>query len=191
MMFPIDQKDFRKECDNLAELVLSFVIILQSISPWLNSQEKEQLKKYYSNYIRDLFPGRTNTVVHAAAQNRMMTGFKQFFTSYKDIKLILKLRADPNAIDEDCRTPLHILAQMQYTCLVEEVHLFKFLLKTASNLHIADGNGDTVLNVLKSRCIAHHPYFKSLVNVVFPLCCLCPAILHGIPFNVERLSLRF
>jgi hypothetical protein len=28
MMSPIDQKDFRKECDNLAELVLSFVIIL-------------------------------------------------------------------------------------------------------------------------------------------------------------------
>jgi hypothetical protein len=28
MMYPIDQKDFCKECDNLAELVLSFVIIL-------------------------------------------------------------------------------------------------------------------------------------------------------------------
>jgi len=149
------------------------------------------LKKYYSNYIRDLFPGRTNTVLHAAAQNRMMTGFKRFFTILKDIKLILKLRADPNAIDEDCRTPLHILAQIQYTCLVEEVHLFKYLLKAGSNLHIADGNGDTVLNVLKSRCIAH-PYFKSLANVVFPLCCLCTqVILHGIPFDVEQLPLRF
>jgi hypothetical protein len=120
----------------------------------------------------------------------------------KLVRLVLKLGADPNAIDECGLAPLHRLAAMK-ECLPDVLPVFQALVDAGGHLDMANFDGDTVLDVVK-QSLQHikdssevedyspPPYYASLLKKVFPLSCLCARVIreHGIPFDGGRLPLR-
>jgi hypothetical protein len=177
-----------------ALFVYNFLLVFNSISPQMTNEEKQKLEEYYSSYIRQLFTERTATVLNVALT---FYSFYQGKHLYLDtLKQILQLGADPNAIDEKGRSPLHILADKQTYCMDEYEPMFQILLDAGSHLDMATDDGDTVVSIMKTNAIecqrlglVVHPYYKSLINTVFPLTCYAARVIrrHGIPFDEDRL----
>jgi hypothetical protein len=72
---------------------------------------------YFTICIENFSPERTNTVLHAAIVD--------FKTKLQSIQLILELRAYLNDMDEEGRTPLHILDAKGRFFSKRSVRLFK------------------------------------------------------------------
>ena len=109
------------------------------------------------------------------------------------IQRLLQFGADPNAIDENGRNPLHFLAKWtQFNDMDESVPFFQVLLDAGAHLDVATDDGKTVLCILKENFEGKvHPYFESLINSALPLSCYCVRVIrrHGVPFE-DRLSPR-
>jgi hypothetical protein len=193
MLSSIQFQNFYLRPFDLGELVWRLLCILELISPRLTDKEKQKLEEYFSIYIKTLFPERTTTVLHAAAQV-MSKGYLFLFNLtnlHHPVQLILKLGGDPNAIDKNGRTPLHFLTG---NFLEEDVPIFKALLKAGGHLDMAADSGETYISILKEnlkRYVAH-PYFVSLINTVYPLSCYCARVIrrHGIRFDEDRLPIH-
>jgi hypothetical protein len=184
--------------DSFAEIIWDLVFVMESMSPYLNNEDKQHLEKYYSNYIRNYFSDRTTSVLHAGVQVFLDRDFP--YTEYlKTIKLTIKLGADPNAIDEKGRTPLHILAGIERIDSDEYMPVFQAIVAAGAHLDMAEDNGDTVLDIVKrngkiykDKGVAAEAYFSSLINTVFKLSCYCARVIrrHRIPFDEDRLPLH-
>lgn len=99
------------------DIVYRFVIVFWFISYQLKNQEQQQLEWYFTVCIENFSPDRTTTVLHAAIVD--------YKTKLQSIQLILELRADLNAMDEEGRTPLHMLAAEGRFFSKRSVRLFK------------------------------------------------------------------
>ncbi len=172
----------------LMRVVYRLVFILDSISSRITSQEKQILETFYYEYFRD-FPERTTTVLHKAVSSFCYHSTNQH--TLQTIQRILKFGADPNASDEFGQTPLHHLAD-RIKCTDEDQSVFQTLLDAGGHLDAADDNGKTIICILKTKLVGkENPYFKSLINSVFPLTCYCARVIrrHGVPFE-DRLPPR-
>jgi hypothetical protein len=179
---------FDHRCFSFAEIIFHFLYVLDEISPEMSNQEKKNLEEYYSNLIRNFFAHQTSTVLHI-----ILDSFWFFDFNVDTIPWLLKLGADPNAVDEKGQTPLHILAG-DGSLLLEEffVPYFRALVDADAHLHSANDDGETVISILKENLLSikesgriAQPYFESLVNTVFPLRSFCAQVIrrNAIPFN--------
>jgi hypothetical protein len=197
------------------------------ISSQITDQEKHQLEEQFSYFIRNFFPERTTTVLHVAAEKVKNRSFLlrigedvnkiiKLKPIHSQIKLILQLGADVNAIDHiggtplhhlafNCetidrngRTPLHILARTSENHLENFLLAFQTLVDAGAHLYLAADDGETVISILKKNLMEYEelgeivdPYFESLINDVFPLTWLCARVIrrHRIPFE-DRLPPR-
>jgi hypothetical protein len=165
---------------SFAEIVFRFLVVLDEISPQMSNQEKQKLEEYYSNFIQNFFAHRTSTVLH----------LRYFPVNHN---LFLKLGADPNAVDENGQTPLHIRAGDRYFLKNERlVTFFRALVDADAHLDTANDDGETVISILKENLLSlkqsgeiAQPYFDALANTVFPLKCYCARVIrrHGISIN--------
>jgi hypothetical protein len=179
------------ECfSNFAELVMHFLVVEKTISPMLPIQHSHTLKSIYSKFIRLWFPTRTTSVLHAAVQDPF---------NNETVKLIIELGADPNAIDQNGRTPLHLMADNDDIKWELNMSMFKTLVDTGTYLDMAANDGKTVLDVLKrnvERVTAEDksisPYLHSVSRTVFPLSCYCAQVIgrKGIRYDGNRLPLH-
>ncbi len=136
------------------------------IPPQPNNQDKQQTEEHLSDYIRNYFAEREYTALHVAIVGKMTE-------TLEPLKLIIKLGADPNAIDEKCRTPLHRLARRKRAYLDVNLPMFQALVDAGTHLDMGSDNGDTVLDILKRNLkrkidigVAAKSYFNSLINQV-------------------------
>jgi hypothetical protein len=174
-----------------------FLFLLNYISPRLTNEEKQKLEEPYSHFIRDFSPERTTTVLHVAVLGREKNLATENYEVLQTLQLILKLGADPNAIDEKGQTPLHILAGLKRLHLEVYMLAFKELVDAESHLDSAADDGETVLSILKKTLMEYgddyvHPYFVSLINTVHPLSCYAARVIrrHGIPFDGDRIPVH-
>ncbi|EFX79961.1 hypothetical protein DAPPUDRAFT_103800 [Daphnia pulex] len=75
-----------------ADIIYDLVFLLACIPPQQNNQDKQQAEENFSSYIRNYFAERKCTVLHVAVTGEMTENIEL-------IKLLIKLRTDPNAID--------------------------------------------------------------------------------------------
>jgi hypothetical protein len=176
---------------SFADIVFRFLVVLDEISPQISTQEKQKLEEYYSNFIQNFCAHRTSTVLHIIQEP--LLSYSEFDINVNTIQWLLKLGADPNAVDEKGQTPLHIWARERYF-LTEEwfVPMFRALVDADTHLDTANDEGETVISILKENLLSlkqhgkiAQPYFESLANTVFPLKCYCARVIrrHGIPIN--------
>ena len=163
----------------------------------LTNQEEEELEKYFSYFIQNLFPERTTTPLHVAAL--VDCGYITEFHHESDITLeilcetvkrMLKLGADPNAIDERGETPLHVELAI-FGVLPRFMPTFLALVNAGGHLDMANDEGETVISMLKKNVMEYNrydefvdPYFESLI-VVFPLSYYAARVIlqNGIPYD--------
>jgi hypothetical protein len=176
----------------IGEIVYDFLFVMDRISPQLTDKDQLNLGKCYYNYIRYATTERKTTVLHVAVGVNLSEENFNLTT----IELILKLGADPNAIDEHGQTALHILAEREELFFLHEyVHVFQALVDAGTHLDTATRNGETVLSLLKKnvmrskQTVIIHPYYESLLNTVLPLSCLAARVIrrHGIRFDEDRI----
>jgi hypothetical protein len=156
------------------------------------NQDQLNLEKCYYDYIRYTTTERKTTVLHLAVWGNLSD--EKFHPT--TIELILKLGADPNAVDEDGLTALHLLADKgELLLLPVYVDVFQALVNAGTHLDTAADNGETVLSLLKKNVMRFkqvvfiHPYYESLLNTPFPLSCLAARVIrrHGIRFDEDRI----
>ncbi len=166
------------------------MVVLESHPHRLTNLEKQHLEECYSYFIRDLFSERTTSVLHVAVRDPF---------ELKRVKLILILGGDPNAIDQNGRTPLHILAGVEDIHWSKNVSIFQTPVDAGTHLDMAADNGDTVISVLKRNLVrvnesgfTVNPYYNMVSGTVFPLCCYCARVIgqHGIRYDEDRLPLH-
>ena len=184
-----------------AELVLRFLYIVDSVSSQMTKEEQQKLEEYYTSYIHRFFPEGTTTVLHVAVQNTIWSpSINRFLqASTNTIKLILKLGADPNAVDMYGHTPLHLLTEQEKCNLIKKSPIYQVLMDAGSHLDIARKNGDTVPSMLKEYVkfyrpsyyrrsyLIVHPFFESLMNAIFPLSCYCARVIRRLGILFDRL----
>nr|CAH0101887.1 unnamed protein product [Daphnia galeata] len=178
--------------------VCYYLFFLNQISPQLSNEEKQKLEEHYSQFIRNFSPERTTTVLHLVFKGKSILQINtENYEVLQTLKLVLKLGADPKAIDEMGRTPLHILAGLKKLHLEEYMLAFKELVDAESHLDSAADDGETVLSILKKTLKKYrnnyvHPYFVSLINTVHPLSCYAARVIrrHGIPFDGDRIPVH-
>jgi hypothetical protein len=173
------------------------IFLLNKISPRLTNEEKQKLEERYSHFIRNFSPERTTTVLHLAVLGRERNLVTENYEVLQTLQLMLKLGADPKAIDEKGRTPLHLLAGLKRLHLEEYMLAFKELVNAECHLDSAADDGETVLSILKKTLTEYgddyvHPYFVSLINTVLPLSCYAARVIrrHGIPFDEDRIPVH-
>ena len=181
---------------SFADVVFRFLLVLDEISPRISNQEKKKLEEYYSNFIQNFFAHRTSTVLHVILEldeSSYMANNRRTWINVNTIHWLLKLGADPNAVDEKGQTPLHIWAGERHL-LKEEwfVPMFRALVDADTHLDTANDDGETVISILKENLLSlkqsgeiAQPYFDALANTVFPLKCYCARVIRrqGIPIN--------
>ena len=107
------------------------------------------LEKCYHDYIRYATTEHKTTVLHIAMW-AMILSHEDFHLN--TIELILRLGADPNALDEDGLTALPLLADIEEILFLHEyVHVFQALLNAGTPLDTVADNGETVLSLLKKN----------------------------------------
>ena len=193
--FSIIPKLLPKNADlpRIEEIVYHFLYVLDHISPQMADQDQLNLEKCYYDYIRYATTERKTTVLHLAVWAMILSEDDFHLTT---IELILKLGADPNAVDEDGLTALHLLADKKELLLLHKyVDVFQALVNAGTHLDTAADNGETVLSLLKKNVMRFkqvvfiHPYYESLLNTVFPLSCLAARVIrrNGIRFDEDRI----
>nr|CAH0099944.1 unnamed protein product [Daphnia galeata] len=197
-----DYFDSRDGCDDedrrrFVAYACVYLFLLSYISPRLTNEEKQKLEEPYSHFIRNFSPERTTTVLHLAVLGRERNLVTENYEVLQTLQLMLKLGADPKAIDEKGRTPLHLLAGLKRLHLEEYILAFKELVNAECHLDSAADDGETVLSILKKTLMRYgddyvHPYFVSLINTVLPLSCYAARVIrrHGIPFDEDRIPVH-
>ena len=196
---------FNNSDDHLhfSKIVYRFMFVLVKVSPRMTSQEKQHLEELYSIFIENS-PKRKTTVLHVATSLTYFPYPRSNYVPHVDFdtfSLITKLGADRNAINEKGQTPLYILAEngkklRRHFCWYRQ--WFQDLVDAETHLDNAADNGDTVVSILKAYCIQFDHvdkktpaeesllnYFKSLINIVFPLSCFAARVIrrNGIRFE--------
>ena len=182
--------------EEFGKTICFLMLMMETTTQQMTNQEEEELEKYFSYYIQNLFPERTTTPLHEAAQPCLLYDINNSNDIILEtVKRMLKLGADPNAINRCGETPLHI--QIFEESLPDSIHVFHALVDAGSHLYLANDNGETVMSILRGIVkrdqndeeLPH--FFESLVNDVFPLTCLCARVIrrHKIPFLKHQLPL--
>ncbi len=188
------QNYFDLEYISFSEVIFHFLYVLDEISPQMSKDEKQKLEEFYSNFIRNFFEPQTPTVLHLifkAYDNNRIRHLRD--VNVNTVPWLLKLGANPNAIDKDGQTPLHILAGDRYLVMDEGyVPFFRALVDADTHLYSANDDGKTVISILKKNVLyiekrggIAQPYYESLVNTVFPLRSFCAQVIrrNRIPFH--------
>ena len=177
---------------SFADFVFRFLVVLDEISPQISNQEKQKLEEYYSNFIQNFFAHRTSTVLHIIQEPPL--SYSDLDINVNTIQWLLKLGADPNAVDEKGQTPLHIWARERYNFGDDSwfLPMFRALVDADAHLDTANDEGETVISIVKKNLLSlihsgsiAQPYFDALANTVFPLKCYCARVIrrHGISIN--------
>jgi hypothetical protein len=162
---------------NFAELVMHFIVVFNTISPMLLILHTHTLKTFYSEFIRSWFPTRTTSVLHATVQDPF---------NVETVKLIFELGADPNAIYQNGRTPLHLLAGIDDINWELNVSMFKTLVDAGTHLDMAADDGETVLDVLKRNVAPPKASKSTRFYIRYPVpCSLCLVTVHELSVSRE------
>jgi hypothetical protein len=135
------------------------------------------LKTFYSEFIRSWFPTRTTSVLHATVQDSF---------NVETVKLIFELVADPNAIYQNGRTPLHLLAGIDDINWELNVSMFKTLVDAGTHLDMAADDSETVLDVLKRNVAPPKASKSTRFYIRYPVpCSLCLVTVHELSVSRE------
>jgi hypothetical protein len=175
-------QSFTESHRGFGQIIFQLVFVLEKISPRLNNQDKHQIERHFSNYIRNFFfEGRTTVIHVVVAEKNLETDLIQY---------ILQLGADPKAKDDDGQTPFHVMAGRRVAYRDGNWPIFRALVHAAgSHLDTAKMNRDTVLNLLKTNLAGFRgsadgvdvevdAYFSSLLNAVSSLTCCCARVIR-------------
>jgi NRPS condensation-like uncharacterized protein len=67
----------------------------------MSHQEKQKLEEYYFKYIQNFFPPQTSTIFHVILESLLFLD-----VNFNTINLLLKLGANPNAVDSTVKIRL-------------------------------------------------------------------------------------
>lgn len=178
------------------EIIFSLMLMMETTTQQMTNQEEEELEKNFSYYIQNLFPERTTTPLHMAAH--LHNGC--YFDNHPGITVemrMLKLGADPNALNESGETPLHIeLWDAELPDFMPRP-IIQALVNAGGHLDMADDYGETVISLLK-QCVRDYneegkfvdPYFESLIKTVFPLSSYAARVIWRNGIRYDRLPLK-
>jgi hypothetical protein len=136
------------------EIICALMLMMETTTQQMTNQEEEELEKNFSYYIQNLFPERTTTPLHTAARIHHSDYDEHDFEEglhgitfeilCKSVKRMLKLGADPNALNESGETPLHI--ELWDADLPDMPRpIFQALVNAGGHLDLADDYGKTVI----------------------------------------------
>ena len=159
-------------------IIFSLMLMMETKTQQMTNQEEEELEENFSYYIQNLFPEYTTTPLHMAA----IFHSGCYFDNHpgitveilcETVKRMLKLGADPNALNECGRTPLHIELWDAELPNFMPMPIIQALVNAGGHLDMADDYGETVISLLK-QCVMDYneegkfvdPYFESLIKTV-------------------------
>ena len=135
-----------KKVDATIRGIFNMTSMIVKMLPKLKEEEKDQFKKWLSDYIGFIngHPGVKNLLHFACAQTKVEIDM---------IKLFLNVEADPNGADAKGDTPLHSLANNQSENISEAALL---LLDAGGRLDKANAKGETA-EKLKMKLTPQNP----------------------------------